>query len=64
MLICKRCKNRILVERALLSQTHLELYCICCGNRWIFEHPEKYKGFVKWLHKKEMDYYKWSIQGF
>lgn len=64
MLICRKCKGRILIERHLTTETYMELYCLGCGKAWYFEYPQKHKGFVKWLHKIEMDYQRRTIMGF
>lgn len=60
---CRKCKGRVLIERALSNDTHLELYCILCGKIWIFKYPEGQTGFVKWLWQKEKAYQKKILMG-
>ena len=50
---CKRCTGRVLVDRVLTADTHLELYCMACGKRWSFHYPQHQPFFVLWLHQKE-----------
>ena len=53
MIICKKCKGRIFVDRVESSIDHLEVYCIICGLRKIYHPPSKFGSSVQWLHKIE-----------
>ena len=50
---CRKCKGRILVDRAFCTETRLEIYCLTCGNRWFLKKDRN--AFTKWLAKVEDD---------
>ena len=52
MLICKRCKGRMFVDRQHTEISNLEIYCMSCGSRTFF-HPPSNSQEGKWLLKKE-----------
>jgi hypothetical protein len=33
MLICKKCKGRVFVDRTFSADNHIETFCIICGSR-------------------------------
>lgn len=52
MLKCSKCQGRMFVDRQYSSVSHLETYCMLCGNRKFFNPPnESAEG--RWLLKKE-----------
>lgn len=61
---CKKCNGRILVDRSLASDIHVELYCLWCGKRWTLRHPNNRGEFAKWIHKREQMFLKSSSMGF
>lgn len=52
-MFCKKCQGKVMVDRTLSSDYHVELYCLRCGKRWSLRYPEKYGGFGKWIMKME-----------
>jgi hypothetical protein len=48
---CKTCNGRVLVDRVFSENTHLELFCIMCGKRWMLEKGKS--GVAAWLLKLE-----------
>lgn len=52
-MICKRCGGKVLVDRSLCEDIHVELYCIICGKRWSLRHPKNHGAFALWVQKKE-----------
>lgn len=57
---CKRCNGRVLVDRVFTQDTHIELFCLMCGNRWSLNHPLNIGDFAAWLWKMEKTYLKKS----
>jgi hypothetical protein len=52
-LICSKCSGRMLVDRVFLSYDHLEVYCLVCGKREMFNHPDKHGEVPRWIMKVE-----------
>ena len=50
---CTKCKGRVLVDRVFLSYDHLELYCMVCGKRWMYNHPDKHGDTARWIMRVE-----------
>jgi hypothetical protein len=50
---CTKCKGRVLVDRVFLSYDHLELYCMVCGKRWMYNHPDRHGEIATWIMKAE-----------
>jgi hypothetical protein len=50
---CTKCSGRMLVDRVFLSYDHLELYCLVCGKREMFNHPDKHGEVARWIMKVE-----------
>jgi hypothetical protein len=42
-----------LVDRVFLSYDHLELYCMKCGKRWMYNHPDRHGEVAQWIMKAE-----------
>lgn len=59
-LLCNKCGGRVLSERQHLSEIHLELSCMSCGELWIYHYPQNYGEFVQWLHKMELEWVEWK----
>ena len=55
-MFCKKCNGKVMVDRTLSSDIHIELYCLRCGKRWSLRHPEKYGGFGVWIINQETLY--------
>lgn len=51
---CGKCSARMFVDRVFLSQDHLELYCLRCGKREMFNHPNNHGERVQWIMKMEI----------
>ena len=60
MIFCKRCKNRIFIDRQYTTIEHIETYCIGCGDRKFF-HPPDNSSEGKWLLQKEKLRAKYTI---
>ena len=60
MIFCKRCKNRMLVDRQYTTSEHLETYCLGCGARKFF-HPPSESTEGQWLLQKEKHRAKYTI---
>jgi hypothetical protein len=43
----------MLVDRVFLSYDHLEVYCLVCGKREMFNHPDKHGEVPRWIMKVE-----------
>ncbi len=53
MLRCTKCQGRMFVDRQYSTVNFLEVYCIMCGFRKMFNPPqESQEG--KWLLQKEI----------
>lgn len=52
MIICKKCKGKIFVDRCHSASDHLELFCILCGDRRMYHPPSNFKE-IKWLEIAE-----------
>lgn len=50
---CTKCDGRVLVDRVFLSYDHLELYCMKCGKRWMYNHPDRHGEIAQWIMKAE-----------
>jgi hypothetical protein len=47
---CKRCAGRVFLDQVFSEHSHVELFCIQCGKRWMID---KTKGaFGAWLNRK------------
>ena len=57
---CKRCSGRLFIDRQYTSFTHIEVYCIRCGDR-TFYHPPHESREGKWLLAKELFRTKYTI---
>jgi hypothetical protein len=53
MIKCLKCNGRMFVDRVFLSQDHLELYCLNCGKREMYPHPESHGERSRWIMKLE-----------
>jgi len=53
-LTCAKCSAKMFVDRVFLSHDHLELYCLKCGKREMFNHPQKYGERIQWIMKQEI----------
>jgi len=55
-MFCKKCKGRVLVDRSLCEDNHVELYCLGCGKRWSLNQPQNHGSFAVWIQKLEMKF--------
>ena len=49
---CIRCNGKIFIDRQHTSESHIETYCIGCGDRK-FYHPPQNSREGRWLLLKE-----------
>lgn len=52
MILCKKCKKKMLVDRQYTTVEHIEIYCLYCGSRRFF-HPPNESAEGQWLLEKE-----------
>jgi len=52
MLLCNRCNGRMFIDRIFSEHSHMETFCIICGNRKFFNPAQNYEE-GRWLLKKE-----------
>jgi 5-methylcytosine-specific restriction endonuclease McrA len=52
MILCKKCKGRMFIDRQYSSTDHMEIYCVRCGSRKFF-HPPKESQEGQWLLVRE-----------
>jgi len=50
---CTKCSGRMLVDRVFLSYNHLEIYCLMCGKREMYNHPDNHGDVARWIMKVE-----------
>jgi hypothetical protein len=50
---CSKCEGRMLVDRVFSSYDHLELYCLVCGKREMYNHPDRHGEVAQWIMKAE-----------
>jgi predicted nucleic-acid-binding Zn-ribbon protein len=53
MITCIKCSGRMFVDRVFLSADYLELYCLICGRREMYQHPESGSKRVRWIMQME-----------
>jgi predicted nucleic-acid-binding Zn-ribbon protein len=53
MIKCSKCKGRVFVDRVFSQKSHIELFCIMCGKRWMMNKNTSRLG--AWLEKLEED---------
>lgn len=53
MLKCTKCSGKMFVDRIFLSHNHLELYCIICGKREMYQNPENHGKRERWIMQME-----------
>jgi hypothetical protein len=53
-LTCTKCFGRMFVDRSYSSKDHLEIFCMTCGKREIFDHISKFGERVKWIMSAEV----------
>jgi hypothetical protein len=41
------------VDRVFLSHNHLELYCLACGKREMYQNPERHGKRAVWIMNSE-----------
>jgi hypothetical protein len=41
------------VDRVFLTYDYLELYCIICGKREMYQHPDNHSKRTKWIMRME-----------
>ncbi len=51
MMRCKRCSGRVFIDRVFSQKMHVELFCIRCGKRWMFDKEKTALG--RWIHQRE-----------
>jgi hypothetical protein len=54
IVVCKKCHGRIFVDRIFSERSHVELFCVICGKRWLLD---KYKNaLAAYLARAEIEY--------
>ena len=53
MIKCSKCYGMMFVDRVFLSHNHLELYCLKCGKREMYPHPERHGKRATWIMMAE-----------
>lgn len=53
MIRCIKCNGRVFVDRVFLTEQHLELYCLLCGKRETYPHPDSKGRRARWIMEKE-----------
>lgn len=53
MIKCSKCNGRVFVDRVFTTPAHLELYCLLCGKREMYPHPESKGKRARWIMAKE-----------
>ena len=48
---CSKCQGRVFVDRVFSQKSHIELFCIMCGKRWMLN--KNMNGLGKWLEQIE-----------
>ena len=61
MIKCPKCNGRMFIDRAFSEYSHMETFCIRCGNRKFYHDFSKTDGESAWLWKMEMLRMKASI---
>jgi predicted nucleic acid-binding Zn-ribbon protein len=61
MLKCNRCKGRVFIDRVFSSYSHLETFCINCGERKFFHNFTEEDKKAQWLLEIEIKRAKASI---
>lgn len=64
MLHCKKCKGRMFVDRAYSAPNHMEIFCVCCGNRKFYHNFTKEDKDAQWIlmmEKRRADIYITSL---
>ena len=56
MIYCNKCKGRVFVDRVFSQKSHIELFCIMCGKRWMMNKNTNKLG--KWLETLEENHSK------
>ena len=51
MMKCNKCHGRVFVDRVFSQKSHIELFCIMCGKRWMLN--KNMNGLGKWLEQIE-----------
>jgi hypothetical protein len=51
MMKCSKCQGRVFVDRVFSQKSHIELFCIMCGKRWMLN--KNMNGLGKWLEQIE-----------
>ncbi len=51
---CQKCHGRVFVDRIFSEKSHIELFCILCGKRWMLD-KEKSR-FAAVLLKQETEH--------
>jgi len=49
MLKCKRCKGKLFIDRVFTSESHIETFCIICGNRKFYHNFTQEDKEAQWL---------------
>jgi hypothetical protein len=59
---CTRCTGKMMVDRTTITSVHLELYCIVCGHREMYNQPDSCGESISWIMKMERDFQNKSLR--
>jgi hypothetical protein len=48
MIHCLKCSGKMFVDRIFTTNNYLEMYCIICGKREMYVHPDNHGKRAKW----------------
>lgn len=48
---CIKCSGRVFVDRIFSEKTHVELFCLSCGKRWMLDKARS--KLARWLLRLE-----------
>jgi hypothetical protein len=51
MMNCAKCNGRVFVDRVFSQKSHIELFCVMCGKRWMLN--KNTSRLAIWLEKIE-----------
>lgn len=48
---CAKCSGRVFVDRVFSQKSHMEMFCVMCGKRWMIDKEKS--AFGRWLYTVE-----------
>jgi hypothetical protein len=53
IMACSKCSSKMFVDRVFLTHDHIELYCLKCGRREMYHHPQNFGERIRWIMAAE-----------